>query len=85
MDGHGEAIFVQKRKTPTKKYRRDEERHRKSGQAEHSPGNRNSCVSARDHAVLLLGVDHGGVNCQTRSGVHYRARPAKTRRALEKI
>lgn len=30
------------------------------GQSEHSPGHRNTAVSTGEHAVLLLGVDHGG-------------------------
>lgn len=42
-----------------------------SEEAEHSPGNRNAGVSTGDHAVFLLGVDHGGVNCQRGSGVDY--------------
>lgn len=43
------------------------------GQSEHSPGNRSAGVSTGEHAVLLLRVDHGWVNCQRGTGVHNRA------------
>lgn len=43
--------------------------------AEHSPGNGNGGVLTGDQAVLLLGIDHGGVNCQRGTGVHYWPRP----------
>ena len=40
-----------------------------SGQAGHSPGNRNAGVSIGDQAVLLFRVDHGRGNCQRGAGV----------------
>lgn len=39
----------------------------------HPPGNRNAAVATGDDAVLLLRVNHGGINCQGRTGVDYRA------------
>lgn len=39
------------------------------GQSEDSPGNRNAAVSSGEHAVLLLGVDHGLGNCHRGGGV----------------
>lgn len=36
-----------------------------------SPGNSNAAVSTGDHAVLLLRVDHSGVNFEGRAGVDY--------------
>lgn len=46
-----------------------------------SPGNRNAGVSTSDHAVLLLGVDHVGINCQRSFGGDYWAGSAKDRHA----
>lgn len=37
--------------------------------SEDSPGNRNTAVSSGEHAVLLLGVDHGLGDCHDGSGV----------------
>ncbi len=54
-----------------------------TGQAEHSPGNRNAGVSIGDHAVLLFGVDHGGVNCQRGTGVNYWAGSAGNKKNLD--
>lgn len=46
------------------------------GQSEqHSPGNRDAAVSSGEHAVLLLGVDHGLGNCQRGGGVDNGAGP----------
>lgn len=39
------------------------------GQSEHSPGHRSTAVSTGEHAVLLLGVDHGGGNWHRGGGV----------------
>lgn len=39
------------------------------GQSEHSPGNRNTAISSGEHAVLLLGVDHGLGDCHRGGGV----------------
>lgn len=46
-----------------------------------SPGNWNAGVSTGDHAVLLLGVDHVGINCQRSFGGDYWAGSAKDRHA----
>lgn len=40
---------------------------------DHSPGNRNAGIFTGDHAVLLLRIDHGGINCQRGAGVDYGA------------
>lgn len=37
--------------------------------SEDAPGNRNTAVPSGEHAVLLLGVDHGLVNCHGGGGV----------------
>lgn len=47
---------------------------RKGRRSGHAPGNGNARVSAGDHAVLLLGVDHGGVDGQRGAGGDYRPR-----------
>ena len=53
------------------------------GGSDHSPGNGDAGVSAGDNAVLLLRVDHGGVNGQRGTGVHYGARSVGNREDVD--